>query len=180
MRLIIECPDPGKLRHVPVENRTNGLGNRHGEIPKHLVVPAGNSRAILDEPFCPEVVFIIFEDFFLRSPPVLELPEPLVLRFRPPEAKRPKSSSGAGNYPLPHQKIVRPQVLVSSVGSPVFVIGPVTENKVHVAGDARPAEVRQRDEAGVFLQNMLMEVPEKLHGLRGKTMLLTSHAIQPA
>jgi hypothetical protein len=97
---------------MPVQQLSCHPQGRDGHSVEYLLVFACDSSRSSDEFIPLKVVSVITDVLFTGSPAVFELAETVVLRLRPAKAEMGVSVPAIPPDGLPHDEVVRPEVLV--------------------------------------------------------------------
>lgn len=165
---------------MPVEQRADGIQNRRGGGPEEVGVGRLPFLFTRDKGALAQVVLEVRNLALLGPPAGFELAEAFVFQLGPSEGEALEALPGEPFDRLPHDQVVRPQMLVGPVRGSVFVDGPVAEMKIYVPGYGLSLEIGQGDEAAFLGNNMFMHFLEKMERLGGKAMRAASHSVQAA
>ena len=134
------------LPHVAVENAAQQVQDWDRELAEYLPMKRPDDVGCFDEDIRPQVVPVISDEPFPRAPSCLELPEPLIARFRPAQTEGPVSVIAAPFDRLPHDQVVCPEMLKGPVRGAVFVEDLISEREIDVGGNRCSPERGQDDE----------------------------------
>ena len=150
---------------MSVKDAAKQVQGRNGEAAEDFPVYRPDDHGRLDKGAFRQIVPVIPNDGLAGSPARLEPPETVVLRLRPAEAQGPAPVIAPPPDCLPHDQVVRAQMLKGPVRGAVFVEERLAEAKIDIGGNGDAAGKGQDDKAPPARKDMIEYVPEKTAGL---------------
>src|SRR4030042_5262037 len=143
-----------------------------------LVIKTGCTVRTLYECPLPHVIFIVEYTGFLCSPAVFKLYKPFIFRFCSPETKTLISVLTVPLYCFPHNKVVRPEMLIVFVRSPIFIQRFFSKMEKDSAGNGFFTMRCKCNKTEIFGNNVFINFFKKIIRLWGETMFSSCQTIQ--
>lgn len=116
-------------------------------------MPARDQVGFGDEGIPAQIIFNLFNFFFLRPPAHFVAPETFIVEGRFTQMQRHDSLPGQPLDGFPHDEIGAAQLLKRLVRRPVFVNGPGAQPEINRGGDGLFSKPGSGDKTLVALQN---------------------------
>jgi len=165
---------------VSVKDAAKQVQDRDGETAEDLPIHRLDDQGRLDKGAFRQIVPVIPNDGLAGSPPRLELPETVVLRLCPAEAQGTASVIAPPPDCLPHDQVIRAQMLKGPVRGSVFVEERLPEVKIDIGGNGGAAGRGQNDKAHPLRKDAIIDIPKKTARLGRQAMVSAGKGVEPA